>query len=148
MWADICAGCYKQPRYIFTGRKSSKAAVFCGARWLVAGGGWSRRLSQCEERAVIDCYTPTRNLNWDTHTQFDARSFRTSSVTPPYPCLCPNEAFIRNSYLTNNQGEPHHANAKLSQDSRPTFNEPVRSGSPSPPPLLPGTWPGQRGLII
>ena len=58
VWADICAGCYKQPRYIFTGRKSSKAAVFCGARWLVAGGGWSRRLSQCEERAVIDCYTP------------------------------------------------------------------------------------------
>ena len=111
---------------------------------------WSRPgLSQCESLLVIDCYTPTRNVNWDTHTHFDARSFRTSSVTPPYPCLCPNEAFIRNPYLTNNQGEPHHANAKLSQDSRPTFNEPVRSGSPSPPPpLLPGTWPGQRGLII
>ena len=90
---------------------------------------WSRPgLSQCESLLVIDCYTPTRNVNWDTHTQFDARSFRTSSVTPPYPCLCPNETFIRNPYLTNNQSEPHHANAKLSQESRPTFNEPVRSG--------------------
>ena len=42
VWADICAGCYKQPRYIFTGRKSSKPALFCRARWLVAGR-WGRR---------------------------------------------------------------------------------------------------------